>query len=188
MPSLDETFDVLKGHLSDPDLLSPARSDPFFYFIHDPGQTLEIKRKLHVWSAALRRDGWTVEQVSLSHLLWTVVEESGRWEEWLGLEPDADLEQMNEAVRDVLRGHAFVEGVAEHVSEARPKSIVLLTDAASLHPYFRVRALESTLHDRVRVSTVLFYPGYRSGQHGLRFLGFYPEDGNYRSTLVGGLP
>jgi hypothetical protein len=32
----------------------------------------------------------------------------------------------------------------------------------------------------------VFYPGTRSGQYGLHFLGFYPVDGNYRSTLLGG--
>jgi len=57
-----------------------------------------------------------------------------------------------------------------------------------LHPYFRARVLEGVLHDRVKVPTVVFYPGRRSGQFGLHFLGFYPEDGNYRATLIGGLP
>jgi hypothetical protein len=57
-----------------------------------------------------------------------------------------------------------------------------------LHPYFRARILESILHDRIKVPTVIFYPGRRSGQYGLHFLGFYPEDGNYRATLIGGLP
>jgi hypothetical protein len=128
-----------------------------------------------------------VEQLALSQLLWTVVDQSGRWQEWLALEPDADPGQMNEAVRDVLRGGGFVEAVAKRISEPRPRTVVFLTDAASLHPYFRARALESNLHDRVQVPTVLFYPGHRTGQHGLRFLGFYPEDGNYRSILVGGL-
>jgi hypothetical protein len=94
---------------------------------------------------------------------------------------------MNEAVRDVLRGDAIVEALAERVSRDRTRTVMFVTDTASLHPYFRARVIESGLHDRVRVPTVVFYPGQRSGQYGLRFLGFYPEDGNYRSTLVGGL-
>jgi hypothetical protein len=39
-----------------------------------------------------------------------------------------------------------------------------------LHPYFRVRAIESALHDRVSVPTVVFYPGRRVGQFGLSSL------------------
>lgn len=188
MPSLDSTFAELAAKLRDPEALNPAKSDPLFYFVHDPAETLEVKRKLPVWAAALAKDGWTVEQVSLSELLWQVVEASGRWEEWLAIEPDADATEINEAIRDVLRsGNALVEAVARHVETPRPRTLVFLTDAAMLHPYFRARALESGLHDRVCVPTVLFYPGRRSGQYGLHFLGFYPVDGNYRSTLVGGI-
>ncbi len=56
-----------------------------------------------------------------------------------------------------------------------------------LHPYFRVRVLESALANRVKVTTVVFYAGRRSGQYGLHFLNLYPEDGNYRATVIGGL-
>ena len=188
MPSLDSTFAELAVKLRDREALNPAKSDPLFYFVHDPAEALEVKRMLPVWAAALERDGWTVEQVSLSDLLWQVVDASGRWEEWLAIEPDADPAEINEAIRDVLRsGNALVEAVARHVEAPRPKTLVFLTDVAMLHPYFRARALESGLHDRVRVPAVLFYPGRRSGQYGLHFLGFYPVDGNYRSTLVGGI-
>lgn len=188
MPSLDNTFAELTAKLRDPEALNPAKSDPLFYFVHDPAETLALKLKLPVWTASLARDGWTVDQVSVSDLVWEIVDASGRWEEWLAIEPDADTPQINEAIRDVLRSNnALVEAVARHLEPPRQQKLVFLTDAAMLHPYFRVRALESGLHDRVRVPTVLFYPGRRSGQYGLYFLGFYPVDGNYRSTLVGGI-
>jgi len=188
MPSLDNTFAELLAKLHDPDGLNPAKSDPLFYFVHDLAETLAVKLKLPVWIAALEREGWTVEQVSLSDLIWRIVDDSGRWEEWLAIEPDADPAEMNEAIRDVLRSeNALVEALARHVEIPRERTLVFLTDASMLHPYFRVRTLESGLHDRVRVPTVLFYPGRRSGQFGLHFLDFYPVDGNYRSTLVGGI-
>lgn len=188
MPSLDETFQELLTKLRQPDALNPAKSDPFFYFVHDPGETLVVKQKLPVWTAQLKNEGWTVERVSLADLLWKIVDDSGRWDEWLALESDADPAALNEAVRDVLRTkNALVEAIARHVSEPRERTIVFVTETAALHPYFRTRALESGLHDRVKVPTVIFYPGRRSGQYGLYFLGFYPVDGNYRSTLLGGL-
>jgi hypothetical protein len=188
MPSLDETFRQLMSKLRDPEALNPAKSDPFFYFVHDPAETLIVKQKLGVWSAQLRNDGWTIERVSLAKLIWDIVDASLRWEEWLALEPDAEVAQINEAVRDVLRtDNALVEAVARHLAQPRPRTIVFMTETAALHPYFRVRALESGLHDRVKVPTVIFYPGRRSGQYGLYFLGFYPVDGNYRSTLIGGV-
>ena len=83
--------------------------------------------------------------------------------------------------------NALVERVAGHIDHERPRTIVFVTDAVALHPYFRARSLESGLHDRVKVPTVIFYPGRRSGQYGLHFLGFYDFDGNYRATLLGGV-
>jgi Domain of unknown function (DUF1788) len=77
--------------------------------------------------------------------------------------------------------------VVEVVESAPEGTVVLLTEAELLHPYFRTRTIESHLHDRVKGPTVIFYPGRRSGQYGLHFLDFYPVDGNYRSTLLGGL-
>jgi hypothetical protein len=89
MPSLDETFDALLEHLRHPDFLNPARSDPFFYFVHSPSETLQVKQKLPVWSSVLRNEGWVVDEVSLGKLVWNIVAQSGRWEEWLDLEPNA---------------------------------------------------------------------------------------------------
>ena len=84
--------------------------------------------------------------------------------------------QINEAVRDVLRAEqGIVETVARHVAQPVPDRVLFLTDAGLVHPYFRLRSLESGLHDRVQVPTVIFYPGRRSGQYGLHFLGFYSE-------------
>ena len=188
MPSLDETFDTLTTHLWQPESLNPAKSDPFFYFVHDPTETLTVKQKLGVWSSVLRNEGWTIENVSLSKLIWEIVDVSGRWDEWLTLESEADPEAMNEAVSDVLRtDNALVESLARRITQERPRTLVFVTDGAALHPYFRARSLESGLHDRVKVPTVIFYPGRRSGQYGLHFLGFYEFDGNYRATLLGGL-
>lgn len=189
MRLLDATFDELCQRLQSPDALNPAKSDPVFYFVHAPHQTLELKTKLPLWSAMLRQDGKEVVTLSLADLVWERIDASGRWHDWLEVEPEAELVQINEAVRDVLRAETgLVETVAEYVAQPIPGRVFFLTDAGLVHPYFRLRSLESGLHDRVQVPTVIFYPGRRSGQYGLHFLGFYSVDGNYRSTLLGGQP
>ncbi len=186
MSSLDSTFDELRAQLKKPDALNATKSDPLFYFVHAPEETLDIRNKAPLWTAMLREDGKEVQVVSFSALFWKLIDESGRWDDWLEIESDYEPGEINEAVRDVLRGgNALAEAVAGYVSGPSPDRVVFLIDTGLLHPYFRVRAIESALHDRVKVPTVLFYPGRRSGQYGLRFLGFYGEDGNYRSTLIG---
>jgi hypothetical protein len=61
-----------------------------------------------------------------------------------------------------------------------------VTDLEALHPYMRIGAIESSLQSNFHVPTIFLYPGTRTGKTRLSFLGFYPEDGNYRSVHVGG--
>jgi len=187
MHSLDKTFIELIEKIRDPGTLNPAKSDPIFYFAYRPELMLDLKKRLSRWSAKIREAGFEVRRISMADLLWSTVDESGRWDDWLELEGDADAEQINEAVRDVLRqGNAFIDRVAEAIKSTPEGTVVLLTEAELLHPYFRTRTIESRLHDKVKMPMVIFYPGRRSGQYGLHFLDFYPVDGNYRSTLLGG--
>jgi len=187
MLSLDETFQHLLGALENADVLNPARADPLFYFLHRPDETLKLAENLPVWGAKLETMGWTVEMVSLAKLMREVIDASGRWEQWVKLESRHRPSAINNSVRNVLATNdAFVQKVGAFLSEPRPKTVVFLTDAILMHPFFRVRLIEAKLTNEIRVPTVLFYPGRRSGQFGLRFLDFYPVDGNYRSAIVGG--
>jgi hypothetical protein len=125
--------------------------------------------------------------------MWDVILASGRWDAWVEAESDCPTNEVIEAVRDALRtkealGQAgLADSILTLLSQQVPNRLLLLTDAALLHPFFRVRTIESLVHDRVACPTVLFYPGSRAGQFGLSFLGFYSEDANYRSTIIGGI-
>ena len=186
MYSLDNAFNELLDKIHDPDALNPARSDPVFYFTYPPELMLDLKKHLPRWTSRIREAGFEVRRVSLADILWETIDKSGRWDSWLELEAEADADQINEAVRDVLRqGDALVDRVVEAVEAIPERTVVFLAGAEMLHPYFRTRTIESRLHDKVKAPTVIFYPGRRSGQYGLHFLDFYPVDGNYRSTLVG---
>ena len=70
--------------------------------------------------------------------------------------------------------------------EGKPQALLLVTDLEALHPYVRIGTIEGQLLGRFKLPTVFLYPGVRTGRTGLKFLGFYPSDGNYRSVHVGG--
>lgn len=185
---LERAFDELRAVLGRPDRLNPAQSDPIFYFVYRPEHMLSVKRKLPAWMGRLRNDGFEPIRISLSDIVRQLIDESGRWDPWLQREPKAKPGAANKAVLDVLtQNNALINRVAEHIAVGDEKTVVLLTESEMLHPYFRTRAIESGLTGRVPHPTVIFYPGRRVGQYGLHFLGYYPEDGNYRSTLIGGL-
>ena len=70
--------------------------------------------------------------------------------------------------------------------ESQQNALLLVTDLEALHPFMRIGAIESQLQGKFHVPTIFLYPGVRTGKTRLKFLGFYPEDGNYRSVHVGG--
>lgn len=191
MSSLETSFLDLRSRLGVEDKLTATHADPLFHFVHRPEETGELTRALPRWRARLGDDGWHVHVQSLAEIMWKVIDASGRWEAWIEEEPDCSTAEVVGAVRDALStkegSHQpdFAAAILDLVSRGERDRLLLLTDAALLHPFFRVRTIESLVHDRVASPTVLFYPGTRVGQFGLRFLGFYPEDPNYRSNIIG---
>lgn len=188
MSSLETDFDAMVARLSDHDSLRAGSDDPFFYFVFDPDRTLEVRDRLIAWQGRLKNAGWNVQRISFATLIWDIIFGSGRWDVWLDVEHDYSSDEIVQAISDALRAEdQLVQRVREIVSVDEPNRLVLFTEAELLNPFFRVRGLENDLHDEVKSPTIVFYPGKREGQHGLRFLDLYENDPNYRATVFGGL-
>ncbi len=192
--TLNAYFDELRERLTDPTTLNPASGDPIFYFVYPPARILTVRRLLPGWIARLRHEhDLHVQTLSLSEIVWELVDASGFWETSIEMESSFEQGQVNESIRDILRqNNALIARVAQAAAGDLPgvvpgKTILFITDVELLHPYFRTRPMEMNLHNKVRLPTVFFYPGRRVGQYGLHFLDFYPEDPGYRSPAIGGL-
>ena len=59
--------------------------------------------------------------------------------------------------------------------------ILVIADVEAIHPFTRFGPIEQKIYGKIEVPIIVLYPGEMSGA-ALKFLGFYPEDGNYRST------
>lgn len=191
--ALDSTFQQLRTGLGTEDRLTPTHADPFFTFVHETAETLDLHRRLQRWRHILERDGFKVEIHSLRELVWDVVEASGRWDDWLEVEQLGKYLTTNRSMRDVLSPRSaeaeagLLVRVESLLQDGSPGRVVWLTDAALLHPWFRADKLGASLHGKIKCRTVLFYPGRKRGAYGLHYLGFYPEDGgSYRTTILGG--
>ena len=100
-----------------------------------------------------------------------------------------DWSRTNRALADIVTsGGGLLRGLEDALRplEGNSNALLLVTDLEALHPFLRIGAIESQLQGKFHVPTVFFYPGMRTGKTRLKFLGFYPEDGNYRSVHVGG--
>jgi bacteriophage exclusion system BrxB-like protein len=167
-----------------------ASFEPVYYLVFRPHEILDVKRLLPAWRAKLKNDGWDVTEFSIAQAILEICQTVPTRKIWLKADSSAPLswKRANDAIANVISKGALCDrlgAVLDQLSSSA-KALVLVTDLEALHPYTRIGAIESQLYGRFTVPTVILYPGERTGKTRLRFLGFYPEDGNYRSVHVGG--
>lgn len=191
MSSLKDDFAELLERISRGRGLSHASFEPIYYLVFHPSKILEVKRQTPAWSAKLRQEGWEVKEFSITNELLSILQSDPRRNLWLAVDRKDPLDwvRTNQALANALTITGALEKRLEKLLsslEATSKSLVLVTDLETLHPYLRIGAIESQLQGKFSVPTIFLYPGVRTGKTRLKFLGFYPEDGNYRSVHVGG--
>lgn len=191
MSSLRADFDELRERIRHGRELGHASFEPIYYLIFAPDQILEVKRQTPAWLAKLHQEGWDVHTFSIAENLWDVLQSDPFWSLCLMEDKAAplDWERTNKSLADIVTaGGGLLQRLEEALKplEGQPNTLLLVTDLEALHPFLRIGAIESQLQGQFHVPTIFLYPGVRTGKTRLRFLGFYPEDGNYRSVHVGG--
>jgi len=191
MPSLTADFDELMRRVQAGREFSHASFEPIYYLVFHPREILEVKRQMAAWTARLKNAGWKVTTFSAAEHIKDILQSSPMRKVWLTADAKAplDWEKTNKSLANALTGRDQLQKRLEStISELKgdPDAIVLVTDLEALHPYLRIGAIEAQLQGKFHIPTIFFYPGVRTGKTRLRFLGFYPEDGNYRSVHVGG--
>lgn len=192
MSSLKADFNELMERIKAGREFGHASFEPIFYLVFSPASILEVKRQMPAWEAKLRNDGWSVHKFSIAEEIQKILDAAPPKvkELWANSDRKAPLqwEKTNKSLANALT-NGSLQGRLEsvlHGLEGQPNTILLVTDVESLHPYMRIGSIESQLQGKFHLPTVFFYPGVRTGKTQLKFLGFYPEDGNYRSVHVGG--
>lgn len=191
MASLKADFDELIRRIETGREFAHASFEPIFYLVFPPSELLEAKRLMPAWKSKLTNAGWQVETFSIAEEIADILQKAPLRKMWMEADRMAPLawERTNASLANALTAQGRLQArLDERLSalEGRSSTIMLVTDLEALHPYMRIGAIEAQLQGKFHVPTVFFYPGTRTGKTRLRFLGFYPEDGNYRSVHVGG--
>lgn len=190
MSSLTADFDELIARIQHGRDLGNASFEPIYFLVFSPKEILEVKRKLPAWMARLKNHGWEVYQFSIFEEIYEILGNAKLRKVWVKADKESPLawDRTNQALTNALTGGALqkrLEQRLDEISEIK-NSLLLATDLEALHPYLRIGSIESQLSGKFSIPTVFLYPGERTGKTRLKFLGFYPEDGNYRSVHVGG--
>ena len=191
MSSLKADFDELRERVRHGRELGHASFEPIYYLVFPPDQILEAKRQTPAWISKLHQEGWAVNVFSIADEINAVLREDPRRPLWLAADRKAPLEwaKTNQSLTNALTAKNALLLRLENLLnslEGDRNSLVLVTDLEALHPYLRIGTIEGQLQGKFHVPTIFLYPGIRTGRTRLKFLGFYPEDGNYRSVHVGG--
>lgn len=190
MSSLLADFDELMSRLRQGRDLGHTSFEPIYYLVFSPHEILEVKRTMPAWRAKLRNEGWDVNELSLASTVADILVQAPPRRIWLTADRKAphDWQRTTKSLANWLTNGSLQVRFEELFSrlEGQPNAIVLVTDLEALHPYLRIGAIEGQLAGKFHVPTIFFYPGEREGKTALKFLSFYPPDGNYRSVHVGG--
>lgn len=190
MSLLQENFNELVTRVRHGRDLEPTGFEPVYYLVFSPHEILDVKHLMPAWSAKLRNEGWDIHQFSISEAILDIIQQAPLRKIWLAADRKSPLAwgKTNQSLSNALANGALQQRLQARLEELNGKTnaMLLVTDLEGLHPYMRIGAIESQLSGKFHVPTVFFYPGKRSGKSRLSFLGFYPDDGNYRSVHVGG--
>lgn len=190
MPSPKASFDELIERMRHGRDLGHASFEPIYYLVFTPAEILDVKRALPAWTSRLRNEGWDVHVLSIAEHIDAILKSAAQRRIWLAADRKAPQawKRTNEALANALSQGALQKRIESKLTELQdqPNALLIVTDLEALHPYLRIGAIESRLYGKFNLPTIFLYPGERTGKSRLKFLGFYPEDGNYRSVHVGG--
>lgn len=202
--SLSSTFAELERDLihEDGPRISTMRNYRFCIVVYPPDKEFPLRREVQKLDFNLQQNGWVVKTISLQALLFERLRrlEGGidsliqREKAVAGRNPERGLNTLAQKLTTELEGP---EGIAKDVVReiqqfvaANPdkaeRTVVLIGRAGALYPFFRNSALLKHIDGHTNnVPVVLLYPGERVGATGLRFMGQYPPDTDYRPRIYG---
>lgn len=182
--NVDNKYRAVLDHLLEPRAYDHAGDKSICYLTFSIDQILEVKKKLNTtWIPLAKNKGLEVKLLSLHDVLKEFfVKDKYRIEAGEDASEDAyELEEVFASLGSNLDNQKIIDkAILSAQDMVGDNGILFITDLEALHPYTRFGPIEQRIYNEIKVPIVVFYPGERSGS-ALKYLGFYPEDGNYRS-------
>lgn len=167
--------------------LSAYHDMPYAIFHYDPNEEFALRAQVTLLQTRLELRGKRVTRISLAECLDVAMRSQRPLEDWFAAEREMGIETLVATVHAVLSEYApLVDLVADRMpADPNPlHDIVFILRAGALFPVYRTFSLLEQLKGRVRVPTVLFYPGELDGASGLRFMGVLDAEHNYRPKIL----
>lgn len=197
MLSLKDRFDLLEADLlANPPRFIMSRDLPFAIFRYDPNQPDErewtVRKEIELLATRVANQlHQRIEIVSLAKLFWQSIQESEGVDAVIELEKEHGFDAAEKQVNRYLSDPDFrpLRDLLLERAEALPSdtAALFLIHATAFAPAaYRISSLLEQLGRKLRMPTILFYPGSWSGT--LNYMGLRTADqalGSYRVKIYG---
>jgi len=175
--------------------ISTYKGVPFALFAYPPTAERDLRREVGMLATRVEHETTRkITTISMADLLWEAIRTAyppdgkalfDAERSMSSEEPDRRLEGLQETIRAILSEVCpLPKMITERLADLDPeKNLAFLTRVGSLYPAYRASALLENLMNEVRVPTILFYPGTRSGTNTLRFMDSLEALHGYRHKI-----
>jgi hypothetical protein len=185
--SLRERLATLEAKLTTPgEMIGNYPDLPFAIFWYPPVQEWTMRDEVRRLAVRVReKTGKEIVVISLAELLWQAIEETVGIESLAEAERAVGFDRAQDTVHSILtHDQPLPDLLAARMADLSPeRHIAFLTRAAAFAPttYQMSALLDQLKAHRIRVPTVLFYPGRRDGPTTLVFMELPDREamGNY---------
>lgn len=166
--------------------LSAYHDMPYAIFRYAAEDEFELRSAVRRLTTRLENTGKRVTEISLAECFQTAVTSQRPLQDWYDAERDTGLETIAQTLTNLLDDfQPLVDMVGARMPpEADPlHDVVFIVRTGALFPVYRTFSLLEQLKGQVVAPTILFYPGDLDGAAGLRFMGVFDAEHNYRPKI-----
>jgi len=166
--------------------LSAYHDMPYAIFRYSAEQEFHLRAAVKRLRTRLENKGKKITEISLAECLHSAITAQRQLSDWYQAERSNGLESISQTLTNLLDDYQpLVEMVANRMpTTADPLTdVVFIVRTGALFPVYRTFSLLEQLKGRVIAPTILFYPGDLDGAAGLRFMGVFDAEHNYRPKI-----
>ena len=173
--------------MNSPELkISDSHDWPFAIFQYEPKDEILIRKQIKLLKSRLKNKN--IIEISLADIFWDRLKKIDL-NRLFESEKEHGLERTIDTIHSVLSDDENEEGAIEDLIEKKlteeypPNTIIFLIRVGVLFPVYRTSAILENLYQKIKMPTILFYPGTKVASHGLKFMGLTEPNYNYRGKI-----
>jgi len=184
--NVDKRYADLLDYLVQPKVNDHSGDKTICYLTFSSDEIQYVKTRVNEgWIDLAKHKGINLMQISLHEVLkGFFAKDEYRVEAGAeAVEDEFEMKEVYDSLGENLKNQEVIEQaiLSKHEEVKKVKNgVLLITDVEAIHPFTRFGPIEQKIYGKVDIPIIVLYPGEMSGS-ALKFLGFYPEDGNYRS-------